>query len=144
MVDSRTARFSSIVSCNRSSIWGNSVIPETLIQPYLVYKVSTFGAHQRLVVWQTLKLKPAWSLNKTQQESCFMCFSKWLGNLLVLQTGFRFCLSQHVDQLGRQTPTGASEPVPQIPRLRDQCWKQNLWISLRAGCRSSDSAIILA
>ena len=38
---------------------------------------------------------------------------------------------------------GAPEPVPQVPRPRDQCWKQNLWISLRAGCRSSDSAIIL-
>jgi len=34
------------------------------------------------------------------------------------------------------------EPVPQVPRPWDQCWKQNLWISLRAGCRSSDSAII--
>ena len=36
--------------------------------------------------------------------------------------------------------SGAPEPVPQVSRPRDQCWKQNLWISLRAGCRSSDSA----
>ena len=40
--------------------------------------------------------------------------------------------------------TGVPEPVPQVPRPLDQCGKQNLWILLRVGCRSSDSAIILA
>ena len=29
--------------------------------------------------------------------------------------------------------TGAPEPVPQVPRLRDQCWKQNLWTLLIKG-----------
>ena len=56
-------------------------------------------------------------------------------------------LSLHPDYIARKVRnqycvfTGASEPVPQVPRPRDQCWKQNLWISLRAGCRSSDSAV---
>ena len=39
---------------------------------------------------------------------------------------------------------GAPELVLQVPWPRDQCWKQNLCILLRASCRSSDSAIILA